>query len=127
MNIKSLDFALDINGDGVFSPWEYLEALKWIYQLPGRLVIEGLGNIPFVASALNIQASEATGYASLYGLTPTLISLLCWLVLICAILSLTSRDGRNGEAVSKKTLLLPPPPGMRMKRSHRHVHRHLHS
>lgn len=121
MKMKSLDFALDINGDGVFSPWEYLEALKWIYQLPGRLVMESLGNIPVVASTLNIQASEATGYASLYGLTVTLISLLCWLVLFCSIISLTSRE-RNARKTARKTLLLPAPPGMGMKHPRRHLH-----
>lgn len=123
MTIRSLAFTLDINGDGTLSPWEYLEALKWLYQLPGRLVIEGLGNIPIVASTLNIQASQATGYSSLYGVAATLISLICWMALFCSIASLTSRERGGAMIGKKKPLALPAPPGMGIK--HRHT-RHLH-
>jgi hypothetical protein len=123
MTIKSLAFTLDINGDGVLRPWEYLEALKWLYQLPGRLVIEGLGNIPIVASTLNIQASQATGYSSLYGIAATLISLVCWMALFCTVASLTSRERDNAVASKQmKPLSLPAPPGMGIKRRHTHLH-----
>ena len=88
MNIHALQFALDIDRDGAIAGWEIVETLKWVFSLPGRLMVEGLGNIPIVADTFGIQASAATGYASFHSLLATVLTLLFWvggLVLITRI------------------------------------------
>lgn len=82
MDIQALNFALDIDGDGHIARWEVVHALKWGFTLPGRLLIEGLGNIPVVAQTLGIQASAATGYASFNSFLATVLNLLFWVGLL---------------------------------------------
>jgi|SRR5690606_11197705 len=90
MNIESLHLVADINGDGSYSPWEIWEVVKFVYRLPGNLLVEGLGHVPYVSSLLGIKASAATGYASLDGLFSVTLSLLFWVVVLFAILTLSS-------------------------------------
>lgn len=90
MHIQSLHLVADINGDGSYSMWEVWEVVQFIYRLPGNLVVEVLGHIPYLAPLLSIHASEAAGYGSLNGLLATTISLLFWAGILFAILNLTS-------------------------------------
>jgi len=94
MNIQSLHLVLDLNHDGSYSLWELWEAVKFVYRLPGNLLVEGLGHIPYVSSALGIQASPAAGYASLDGLLATGLSLLVWIAVIFALLTLASPEDK---------------------------------
>ncbi len=82
MKIEALNFYLDINGDGRYNSWEIWEAVKWVYRLPGNLLVEGVGNVPLLANLLGIQASEATGYASFNNWMVVGFSLLFWLALL---------------------------------------------
>src|SRR5690606_36317445 len=91
MNIQSFAWAIDLNGDGVYSMWENWEAAKWVFRLPGNLLLEGLGHIPYLSSLLGIHASEASGYGSLNGGLASSLSLLIWVVAIASILNLSSR------------------------------------
>ncbi|MGB6104252.1 MAG: hypothetical protein WBF88_10460 [Pusillimonas sp.] len=90
MNVKSFEWVIDLNHDGVYSTWEFWEAVKWVYRLPGNLLLEGLGHTPYLSSALGIRASEATGYGSLNGGLATSLSLLLWVIVIFGILTLLS-------------------------------------
>jgi hypothetical protein len=92
MNIHSLDLFVDLNRDGTFSAWEIWEATKSIYRLPGNLFVEGLGNTPFLSGLLSIEASPATGYASINGLLSLSISLVFWAAVIFCILTLSSPE-----------------------------------
>ncbi|MDS1140828.1 hypothetical protein RE432_10310 [Pusillimonas sp. SM2304] len=87
MNIESLNLVIDLNRDGAYSPWELWEAVKWVYRLPGNLLVEGLGHIPYLSTLLNIQASEATGYRSLNGSLSVTLSLMLWVVAIFSLLT----------------------------------------
>lgn len=87
MKVEALNFYLDINGDGRYNGWEIWEAVKWVYRLPGNLLIEGLGNVPFLASLLGIEASEATGYGSFNNWMVVGFSLLFWLALLMLLAS----------------------------------------
>ncbi|MHA3903192.1 hypothetical protein ACTPOE_06385 [Castellaniella sp. WN] len=103
MNIQALHFVLDIDGNGSVAGWEIIEALKWAFSLPGRLMVEGLGNIPFVADTFHIQASAATGYASFHSLPATVLTLLFWvgcLVLITRIGADRKVDAADTNAAS---------------------------
>lgn len=97
MNIKSLDLVVDLNADGRYSFWEIWELLRDIYRLPGNLLIEGLGHIPYVSDVLGIHASAATGYASLNGLLAVTLSLLFWIVLILGLMAWASPDANPDE------------------------------
>lgn len=90
MYVKSFVWAIDLNGDGAYSTWEVWEAAKWGFRLPGNLLLEGLGHIPYLSSLLSIQASEATGYGSLNGGLASSLSLLIWVVAIVSLLALSS-------------------------------------
>lgn len=90
MNIQSLHFSLDINRDGSYSLWEYWEAIKFLYRLPGNLIVEGLGHVPYLAPLLHIQASQDAGYGSLDGLLSVTLSLLFWIIVVFGILTLAS-------------------------------------
>ncbi len=92
MKIEALNFYVDINGDGRYSGWELWEAVKWVYHLPGSLLIEGLGNTPYISGWLGIQASEATGYASFNNWIVVLFSLLFWLALLIFLVSIKHYD-----------------------------------
>jgi len=90
MNIQSLNLVLDINRDGAYSLWEIWEAVKWVYRLPGNLLVEGLGHTPYLSTLLNIHASEATGYRSLNGTLSVTLSLMLWVFAIFSLLTLLS-------------------------------------
>lgn len=90
MNIESLNLVIDLNRDGAYSLWEIWEAVKWVYRLPGNLLVEGLGHIPYLSTLLNVQASEATGYRSLNGSLSVTLSLMLWVVAIFSLLTLLS-------------------------------------
>lgn len=92
MNIQALNFSMDVNGDGTISRWELWETVIWIYRLPGNLVVEGVGHIPFVSDLLGIHASQDAGYASLDGSLAVALSLLFWLAVVFLLVSLTSGD-----------------------------------
>src|SRR5690554_1555376 len=92
MKIQALDLVVDLNRDGTYSGWELWEAIKFLYRLPGNLLTEALGHIPYVSSALGIQASEASGYASLNGLFAVTLSLIFWVLVVFAMLTLASPE-----------------------------------
>lgn len=102
MNIKSLDLVVDLNADGRYSFWEIWELLRDLYRLPGNLLIEGLGHIPYVSDILGIHASAATGYASLNGLLAVTLSLLFWIVLVLGLMAWASPDATPDEANNGK-------------------------
>jgi len=107
MQIMSLSHQLDLNGDGTLSRWEFLEALKWAYHLPGNLIMEGLGNVPHLSTWLGIEASAATGYASLGSLPAVVLSLIFWVSVLCGLFSLHMPARRQKEqTVSKPPLRL---------------------
>lgn len=107
MNVRSFVWATDLNGDGSYSMWEIWEAARWVFRLPGNLLLEGLGHVPYLSSLLNIQASEATGYGSLNGGLASSLSLLIWVVVITSVLSLSSStaDEDNSAASSRQVLI----------------------
>ncbi|SHI21527.1 hypothetical protein [Pollutimonas bauzanensis] len=90
MNIQSLHLVVDLNGDGRYSLWELWEAVKLVYRLPGNLMVEGLGHIPYLSTALHIQATPATGYASFDGLIAVTLALIFWVVVVFSALTLCS-------------------------------------
>lgn len=92
MNIESLKLVVDINRDGSYSLWEIWEAVKFMYRVPGNLMVEGLGHLPYVPDVLGIEASTANGYESLNGLLAISLSLLFWMVVIFAVLTLSSPE-----------------------------------
>lgn len=92
MNIQSLHLVIDINNDGRYSAWELWEAIKFVYRLPGNLLVEAIGQIPPLSSALHIQASAATGYASLNGLLSVTLTLIFWVIVVFGLLTLASPE-----------------------------------
>src|SRR5690606_2042009 len=82
---------------------EIMEAVKWVFRLPGNLLLEGLGHVPYVSSVLHIQASEATGYGSLNSGLAASLSLLIWAVAIFTVLSLTSSSDTASESAPVST------------------------
>lgn len=106
MNIQALHFVLDIDGDGSIAGWEIIAALKWAFSLPGRLMVEGLGNIPLVADTFHIQASAAAGYASFHSLLATVLNLLFWV----GCLVLVTRIGADSKADATTTDVTPSGP-----------------
>lgn len=107
MNIQALHFVLDIDGNGAIAGWETLNALKWGFTLPGRLLTEALGNIPWVADTFGIQASAATGYASFHSLLATGSSLVFWVLILYGLTCIGAR--RN---IDKAPAQPPRVPGM---------------
>lgn len=120
MNIKSLDLVVDLNADGRYSFWEIWELLRDIYRLPGNLLIEGLGHIPYVSDVLGIHASAATGYASLNGLLAVTLSLLFWIVLILGLMAWASPDANPDEVNDGEKAQLVH---QRLKQHSQHVRR----
>ncbi len=106
MQIMSLSHRLDVDGDGILSRWEFLETLKWVYHLPGNLIMEGLGHVPYLSSWLGIEASAATGYGSFGSLPSVVLSLLVWLGVICGLISLRLPARRRQPPVSEAPLRL---------------------
>ncbi|WP_323016607.1 hypothetical protein [Castellaniella sp.] len=98
MNIQALRFVLDIDGNGAIAGWEIIDALKWGFSLPGRLLVEGLGNIPIIADTFNIQASAATGYASFHSLLAAGSNLLFWVLLLYGLTRIGARRSTESAA-----------------------------
>lgn len=90
MTVQSLNIVFDINHDGHYSAWEISEVLKDLYHIPGNLLVEALGHIPFIAEPLGIHASQATGYSSLNGTLAVLVSLVFWMLVLFTALSKAS-------------------------------------
>lgn len=82
MWIESFNVGLDANLDGWVSLAEAWAGLKWLYMLPGNLLLETVGQFPSLAGAFRIRASEETGYASLNGWFSLLFSLVAWLYVL---------------------------------------------
>ncbi|WP_322994503.1 hypothetical protein [Castellaniella sp.] len=95
MNIQALHFVLDIDGNNTIAGWEALNALKWGFALPGRLLTEALGNIPWIADTVGIQASAATGYASFHGLLTTGSSLVFWVLILYGLTRIGARKNTS--------------------------------
>src|SRR5690606_41207896 len=87
------------DGAGANVEWKYINSQKCVFSLPGRLMVEGLGNIPFIAQAFGIQASAATGYASFHSLLATALNLLFWV----GCLVLVTRIGADRPAAQAAT------------------------
>lgn len=98
MQFQTLQWAMDINGDGTLSLWEIWETVRWAFHLPGNLVLEFLGQFPTLASLLHIHASPAMGYASLDGLVVKALSLLFW---VPALMWLMSRGSAPAQKPTK--------------------------
>ncbi len=97
MDIHSLNLIVDTNHDGSYSLGEIWESVKFIYRLPGNLVVEGLGHIPYVSTLLHIHAAPETGYGSFNGLISTALTLIFWVVVVFSVLTLCSPDGDQPE------------------------------
>lgn len=113
MHIQSFQWAIDLNADGHISLWEMWETMRWFFRIPGSLVIELVGQFPTLAQVFGVKASIATGYASLDGFYPKVISLFFWLPLLIWVLSLGSkakpRHSYLDENPNTQPLLLPMP------------------
>ncbi len=103
MNIQSLHLVADINGDGSYSLWEIWEIVRFIYRLPGNLLVEGLGHLPYVSTLLGIHASPAAGYSSLGGMLSVTLSLLFWVAILFTVLNLTSPTVQDPEESAPRT------------------------
>lgn len=97
MNIQSLKLVIDLNGDGSYSLLEISELLRTLYRLPGNVMVEGLGHTPYLSTFLNIEASKATGYGSFDGLLSISLSLMFWVAVVYAALTLSSPDAEQPE------------------------------
>lgn len=120
MNIQALHFVLDIDGNGTIERWEVLDAAKWFFSLPGRLLVEGLGNIPLIADTFGIRASAATGYASFHGLLATGASLIFWVLLLVLLTRIgANRNGANNATDTASATGTPRYRGPRRKDEYR--------
>lgn len=97
MNIQSLNLIVDLNNDGRYSVWELWEAIKFVYRLPGNLLVEGMGHVPPVASLFRIEATPVNGYDSLDGLLSVTLSLIFWVIVVFGILTLLSPSVDSGD------------------------------
>lgn len=88
MNIVSLHWVIDANHDGQISLVETWHTLKWLYQLPGNLFVEGLGHIPVAATTFHIHATAQAGYYSLNSWFTALFSLFFWLFILVGLAKL---------------------------------------
>lgn len=113
MHIQSLQWVIDLTGDGYLGLGEIWETLRWAFRLPGSLVVEFIGHYPAIAEPLGINASPETGYASLNGLLAKAISLLFWVPLFITTLHIGSKPKRRhsyaDEHPTTQPLLLPMP------------------
>ena len=89
--MQTFQWIIDANGDGIYSLNEILQTLRWAFRIPGSLVVETLGSIPVLSDVLRIQASEATGYASLRGGLVNILSLFFWAALCLWFLEVNSK------------------------------------
>ena len=105
MNIQSLVWTIDLNNDGSYSAWEILETVRWVFRIPGNLILEALGNTPYLSSLLHIEASAATGYNSLNGSLASSLSLIVWALALVGILTLASPSVIKKDRTSEPLLI----------------------
>ncbi|HRK84386.1 hypothetical protein [Alcaligenes sp. Lyrl_28] len=103
--MQTFQWIIDANGDGLYSLKEILQTLRWAFRIPGSLVVETLGSVPYLSDVLRIQASEATGYASLRGGLVNILSLFFWAGLCLWFLEINSKP--RAEPPQRKTRLTP--------------------
>ena len=120
MKIQSLMFTVDTNHDGTYNMRELWEVGKAIYRLPGNLLVEGLGNLPYAAQFLNIQASASNGYASLNGTLAVAVSLIFWVSLVFTVLTIASPTDPN--ALPDAAANLSPQNSKQHTLHNQHVH-----
>jgi len=113
MQFQTFQWVMDIDGNGTLSLWEIWETVRWVFRIPGSLVVELIGQFPALAQILNISASPETGYASLDGLYAKVISFCFWLPLLFWVLGLGSNPTtkRRKRLTYNEPLLLPMPEG----------------
>lgn len=115
MQFQTFQWVLDINADGHLSAWEVWETIRWIFRMPGSLMVELIDQSSFLSQFLNIKASASTGYASLDGLFAKVLSLFFWLPILMSLLSIGSKPKRKrrpsylDENSNTQPLLLPKP------------------
>jgi len=85
------------------------ELALWLYQLPGNLIMEGIGNLPVLPELLNIHASASTGYSSLNGTITHALSLLFWVAILLGTISYSSREGKSEPTESTPEPVRQPP------------------
>jgi hypothetical protein len=104
MHIESFNWVVDANQDGTISLPETWETAKWLYQLPGNLVVEAIGHIPHVADLFHIHASQATGYSSFNSWFTSAFALLFWLFILVEASNLQALllAGRAGKPAQGK-------------------------
>ncbi len=122
MHFQTFQWAIDLNSDGHISLWEIWETVRWVFRIPGSLVIELLGQFPALAQLLNINASATTGYASLDSLFTKVLSLFFWVPLVMWGLSAGIKPKRRhaylDENSQTQPLMLPMPKDYLTFRSH---------
>lgn len=131
MKIEALNFYIDMNGDGRYNGWEVWETVKWVYRLPGNLLIEGVGNVPLLANLLGVQASETTGYASFNNWMVVGFSLLFWLALLIFLASFkrdtdTAPEASQQQATHKIPLRLTDERKVKPLQENKRLHRRPH-
>lgn len=103
--MQTFQWIIDANSDGVYSLDGILQTLRWAFKIPGSLVVEALGSIPALSDLLHIQASEATGYASLRGGLVSVLSLFFWAALCVWFLEVNSKP--RAEPAQRKARHTP--------------------
>lgn len=97
MVLASLQFTLDIDGDGSISRWEAWQAFLWLYRLPGNLVLEGLDRL--------LPAAQLAGKAGATGTLGVILSLVFWVGLFILACHAASRQRRpRAHAATQRQL-----------------------
>ncbi|HRK84794.1 MAG TPA: hypothetical protein PK461_03710, partial [Alcaligenes faecalis] len=81
-----------------------IDTLRWLYRIPGSLLVEAMGNAPVLSDMLGIQASAARGYASLQGGLVNILSLMFWAMLILWVLYSSSTPKAEPESDSPRRM-----------------------
>src|SRR5699024_640115 len=108
MMIHSLQLPASIY-EGCITRENISELAIWLYQLPGNLIMEAIGNLPVLPGLLDIQASASTGYSSLNGTITHALSLLFWVAILLGAISYSSREGKSEPAESMQEPIQQPP------------------
>ena len=103
MQFQTLQWVMDVNGDGSLSVWELWETARWVFRIPGNLIIEFVGQFPALAALLNVSASPETGYASLNGIAAKALTLLVWVPLLLWVLNRGSTTPRRAQTKKIRT------------------------
>jgi len=109
MEFQTFNWVMDIDGNGTLSLWEIWETIRWVFRVPGSLIVEFIGQFPALAHLLGISASPETGYASLDSLYSKVISIFVWLPLLFWVLGLGSKTPRRQAVQKTEPLALPMP------------------